>query len=159
MTQRLRPLWLAMVLLTTLPVGRWIGPDVTAGDQGRSVAWYPWVGALIGLVLWLVMLLTSAAPAMVQAILVLVAWAALTGGLHLDGLADCIDGAFAGHGDTTRTLAVMREPTAGPMAIIALAIMAPPPMPCTPLKTMSWVMLWLSPAKTEPTKNTAIPAM
>ncbi len=123
MTQPLRPLWLAMVLLTTLPVGRWIGPEMTARDQGRSVAWYPWVGALIGLVLWLVILLTSTAPVMVQAIGVLVALVALTGGLHLDGLADCIDGAFAGHGDTTRTLAVMREPTAGPMAIIALVLM------------------------------------
>lgn len=123
MTNRLRPLWLAMVLLTTLPVGRWIGPEMTSRDQGRSVAWYPWVGALIGLVLWFVMLLTSTAPAMVQAIIVLVAWVALTGGLHLDGLADCIDGAFAGHGDKTRTLSVMREPTAGPMAIIALVLM------------------------------------
>ena len=123
MTQRLRPLWLAMVLLTTLPVGRWIGPDVTAGDQGRSVAWYPWVGALIGLALWLVMGLTGTAPVLVQALGGLVAWVALTGGLHLDGLADCIDGAFAGHGDTTRTLSVMREPTAGPMAIIALVVL------------------------------------
>ena len=122
MTRHLRPLWLALVLLTTLPVARFIRAPITPGDQGRSVAWYPWVGALIGGLLAIVASITHGAPLAVAAVVVLVAWVGLTGGLHLDGLADCTDGAFAGHGDPARTLAVMREPTAGPMAIIALVL-------------------------------------
>ncbi|WP_348760827.1 adenosylcobinamide-GDP ribazoletransferase [uncultured Salinisphaera sp.] len=122
MTRHLRPLWLALVLLTTLPVARLIGAPITPRDQGRSVAWYPWVGALIGSLLAILASITHGAPPAVAAVVVLIVWVGLTGGLHLDGLADCTDGAFAGHGDPERTLAVMREPTAGPMAIIALVL-------------------------------------
>ena len=33
-------------------------------------------------------------PSILAAILAVAAWAAVTGGLHLDGLADCCDGFF-----------------------------------------------------------------
>ncbi|WP_158583507.1 adenosylcobinamide-GDP ribazoletransferase [Salinisphaera sp. Q1T1-3] len=120
MRGRITPLLLALVLLTTLPVGRALGPDVSARDVGRSVAWYPAVGGIIGLLLALVAALTATAPASVAGALLLIAWIGLTGGLHLDGLADATDGALAGHRNRDRTLAVMAEPTAGPMAVIGL---------------------------------------
>ncbi len=44
------PVRLALSLLTRLPVR--VTTPVDERDQGRSVAWYPAVGLLIGLLLW-----------------------------------------------------------------------------------------------------------
>ena len=79
----------AVGLLTILPV------RVPADDStppGRTMAFYPLVGALIGAGLaglaWLLgrIGLAEAAP-LLPAALVLAVWAALTGALHLDGWA------------------------------------------------------------------------
>jgi adenosylcobinamide-GDP ribazoletransferase len=47
--------------------------------------------------------------------------AAITGGLHLDGLADTADGLFL-WGDAERRLAVMRDPHVGSYGLIAIAL-------------------------------------
>jgi adenosylcobinamide-GDP ribazoletransferase len=76
---------------TILPIpGRGLdGADAV----GRAVAWFPAGGLTLGLLLaggdWLI---TWLFPPFVSALLVLTAWKLLTGGLHLDGLADCLDG-------------------------------------------------------------------
>lgn len=116
------PLVLALSLLTTLPVGRWLPGRIEARDQGRSVAYYPLVGGCIGVLLYVTASVLQSAPATVAAPVLLLVWVALTGALHLDGLADCVDGWFAGHADSKRTLSVMAEPTAGPMAVVALVL-------------------------------------
>lgn len=120
--KRLQPFWLAMALLTTLPVGRLIRPPVTPEQQGRSVACYPLVGLLLGGLLALVGWLPVQAPAPVGAILLLVVWVALTGALHLDGLADCSDAWAAGHADPERILSVMKDPACGPVAVAVLVL-------------------------------------
>jgi adenosylcobinamide-GDP ribazoletransferase len=77
--------------LTILPVGgRGAAP---ATGIGRAAAWFPVVGAGIGLLLvganhWL----SRTFPALLAALLTVTLWKVLTGGLHLDGLADCLDG-------------------------------------------------------------------
>ena len=52
--------------------------------------------------------------------LALLAWT--TGGLHLDGLADTVDGLAAGRGDRTRALEVMRRGDVGPLGACALVL-------------------------------------
>ncbi|MDQ2076736.1 adenosylcobinamide-GDP ribazoletransferase [Marinimicrobium sp. ABcell2] len=117
---------LAFGLLTWLPVRARADNSLTS--QGLAVAYYPLVGVTLGLLLWAGSGLVDAAPASVSAVILLVLWVGLTGALHLDGLADCADGYFAGHrcADDTerrqRTLAVMREPTSGAMAVVALVL-------------------------------------
>lgn len=117
----LRPFWIAMQLLTRLPV-----PDSNSYDAastGRSLLFYPLVGALIGAVLagagWLLAPHVSPLP---LAALLLVFWVMLTGALHLDGLADSADGWLGGLGNRKRTLEIMHDPRSGPAAIVAIVL-------------------------------------
>ncbi|WOD12701.1 adenosylcobinamide-GDP ribazoletransferase [Pseudomonas sp. NyZ704] len=113
-------LMIALQFLTRLPVRLPSLP--TAQDNGRSLLWYPLVGALIGLVLLLVhWLLMSAAP-LLQAAIILSLWVWISGALHLDGLADSADAWVGGHGDRDRTLAIMKDPACGPIGVVALVL-------------------------------------
>lgn len=116
-------LLVALQFLTRLPVPlkRW--PQ--EAEIGRSLLWYPFTGALIGVLLiiaaWVLQGL-GVAP-MVLAVLLLVLWVALTGGLHLDGLADTADAWAGGAGDRERTLALMKDPRCGSMAVVGLVLL------------------------------------
>ncbi len=114
----LRPFWLAIQLLTTLPVPA--TPLVDGCDQGRSVLFYPLVGYLLAIMLALAGWLLSSLPAHLAAALLLVGWIVLTGALHLDGLADTIDALAASHRQPSRALEVMRDPLCGPVAVVGL---------------------------------------
>lgn len=116
------PLMLALSLLTTLPVGRWLPARIRPVDQGRSVVCYPLVGLLIGVLLVLAEAVLRGAAPLLAAALLLAVWVGVTGALHLDGLADCVDAGCAGHGDASRILTVMKDPAAGPVAVATIAI-------------------------------------
>jgi adenosylcobinamide-GDP ribazoletransferase len=112
---------LAAQFLTRLPVNVNITP--TPELMGRSVLYYPAVGLLIGGLLWcLAQLLVNVEP-MIVAALLLTVWVGLTGGLHLDGLADCTDGWIGGQADREKTFLIMKDPNAGPMAVIVLVLL------------------------------------
>lgn len=116
----MRALLAAIGFLTRVPV-----PASTfegASAPSAQLAWYPAVGVLIGGVLACAAWLASSAPPLLAAALLLVAWVAITGGLHLDGLADTADAWVGGLGDRERTLAIMKDPRSGPMGVIALVL-------------------------------------
>lgn len=109
--------WLALAFLTRLPVPERLDPSPSA--IGRSLLYYPVVGAIIGLIL----ALTHAAMAThstVAAAMIVVLWAGLTGALHLDGLADSADAWIGGQGDRERSLAIMKDPRSGPAGVVAV---------------------------------------
>lgn len=116
----MRNLQIAFGLLTTLPVK--LPEDWSAGDSGRAAVWYPLVGLAIGSLTWLAwkgaMLVL---PAPVAAVLALVVWVLLTGGLHLDGLADCCDGLLASTA-VERRLEIMKDPHVGTFGTIGLIL-------------------------------------
>ncbi len=89
---------------------------------GAAMAWYPLVGLLIGVALLLMdrglEWLLPPAPA---AALEVAALALLSGGLHLDGVADTADG-MALQGDRAERLGVMSEGRTGPAGVMALVI-------------------------------------
>jgi adenosylcobinamide-GDP ribazoletransferase len=113
--------WLiALQFLTRVPV-RLAG--MPAPEQvGRSLLWYPLLGLLIGALLLGLHLLLGASPALLQAALLLTVWVAITGGLHLDGLADSADAWAGGFGDRERSLAIMQDPRSGPIAVVVLVL-------------------------------------
>jgi adenosylcobinamide-GDP ribazoletransferase len=88
---------------------------------GRAGPWFPVVGLGLGLLLVAVDLVVSRVfPALLAALLVLTAWKLLTGGLHLDGLADCLDG-LVGR-DRDHRLAIMRDSRIGTFGAVGLIL-------------------------------------
>lgn len=111
---------LALTFLTVLPWPRLklVGPE----ELARSLFWFPWVGALLG-VLYAAAALglgkvwpTSVATAGLVALTVV-----LTRGLHLDGLADTLDGLGGGR-DPAGRLAVMKDSRLGAFGAMGLVL-------------------------------------
>lgn len=114
------PLLIAIQFLTILPVR--FNSELAEQAIGRSLLFYPVVGLLIGLVLSLLGGSLSSQSAMVAASLVLLVWVVITGALHLDGLADSADAWLGGIGDKARTLSIMKDPAAGPIAVVTIVL-------------------------------------
>lgn len=111
---------LAFQFLSRFPVG---GGAIAGADLGRSCAWFPLPGVAMGLlVAGAAHLVGARAPPLLAGVLAAAALAWMSGGLHLDGLADLFDGLGGGHGDRARTLAVMRDPRIGAHGAAALAL-------------------------------------
>ncbi len=83
----MRRFWAALTFYTALPLG-WVGDLPFEG----IAAWLPGVGVLLGGILSLAGILLQVFPNPVRAALLLALWVLLTGGLHLDGVADTADG-------------------------------------------------------------------
>jgi adenosylcobinamide-GDP ribazoletransferase len=111
---------LALQFLTRIPVTF----PFKANDQelGQSVLFYPLIGFIIGLILLLAVNLIPTQDVSLKTSILLCIWVLLTGGLHLDGLADCADAWVGGFGDRDKTLRIMKDPAAGPIAIIILVL-------------------------------------
>lgn len=110
---------LAFSFLTVIPMPTL---DYQPGLLGRAGRWFPLVGLVIGGLLllahWGLALLF---PPLLTAALVTTLWAALTGGLHLDGLADCCDGLLAAT-SRERRLEIMRDPRTGAFAVVGVVL-------------------------------------
>lgn len=119
-SRNMRSFALALQFLTRLPVP-WRF-SVCDADWGRSVLYYPLVGLVLGGLLLAAAVVLQAAPYQIQAAIILTVWVLLTGGLHLDGLADCADAWAGGLGDKQRSLAIMKDPAAGPSAVVLLVL-------------------------------------
>lgn len=116
----MQPFLIALQFLTCIPVRLRGMPE--PHEIGRSLLYYPLVGLLIGGVLWVLAALTADAAPALQAALILTLWVGLTGALHLDGLADSADAWLGGYGDRERTLAIMKDPCSGPIAVTVLVL-------------------------------------
>ena len=114
------PFWIALQFLTTFPVRLSAMP--TPQQNAQALLFYPVVGLLIGGILYGIALLLHAFPLVLLSSVVLVLWIWLTGGLHLDGLADTADAWVGGFGDKARTLEIMKDPSCGPIGVLSLVI-------------------------------------
>jgi adenosylcobinamide-GDP ribazoletransferase len=110
---------LAVRFLTIVPVpGR-----EAEGRQalGRAGWWFPLVGLTLGAgLVALDRVLALAFPPLLSALLVLSLWKVATGGIHLDGLSDCLDG--LGGRDAQHRLAIMRDSRIGAFGAIGLIL-------------------------------------
>ena len=108
----------AWAFLTRLPGGAHPGDD---RELGRSVPWFPIVGAILGAlsgtVYWA---LHGPLGAPLAAVLAVAASAAATGGLHEDGLADTADA--LGGATRERRLEIMKDSRVGVFGAMALVL-------------------------------------
>jgi adenosylcobinamide-GDP ribazoletransferase len=110
----------AFDLLTTLPLPS--SRNWQAGDSGRSAVWFSLVGLCIGALAAGAFALSQLYfSRMLSAALALALWVLLTGGLHLDGLADCFDGMFHAS-NPERRLQIMKDPQVGAFGVIGLIL-------------------------------------
>ena len=87
---------------------------------GRSAAFFPLIGGIIGGLVWsLDLILTPVCPTVIRSILLTAALAVFSRGLHLDGLADSADGFFGGR-DRQHCLDIMKDSRIGTFGVLAL---------------------------------------
>jgi adenosylcobinamide-GDP ribazoletransferase len=112
---------MAFSFLTILPVGR--TGQASEKELARSMALYPFVGLLIGLLLALGYYLFSFfLPKPLVLWLLIALLSILTRALHLDGFADTIDGLASG-GTREKILEVMRDSRIGAFGVIGLILL------------------------------------
>lgn len=115
-----RPLLAAIALLTRIPMPT-LNP-LTPHEWGKSVLFYPVVGLLIGCLLTTIAQLPLSLSEDLRAALILMVWVWITGGLHLDGLADTADAWVGGMGDRKKTLTIMKDIHTGSAAVTTLIV-------------------------------------
>ncbi|MEK4330569.1 adenosylcobinamide-GDP ribazoletransferase [Paenibacillus sp. FSL R7-0312] len=111
----------AFQFLSRFPVK--YSPDFSPELLRRSVVYYPLVGAAIGLsaalgaaaAAWLL-------PAWPAAVITLILWVGLTGGLHLDGWMDSAD-ALLSYRSRERMLEIMKDSRVGAMGVLACVLL------------------------------------
>jgi adenosylcobinamide-GDP ribazoletransferase len=113
----------ARLALTTFTVAPLRAGRVDRPAAAVAMSLAPAVGALVGLVLGgaLLGLAAAGAPPLVAGAVVVALGALLTRGLHLDGLADTVDG-LGSYRSGVAALAIMKKPDVGPFGVAALVI-------------------------------------
>lgn len=134
--------WYAIAFLTRIPAVNLTKAlkNNNAAISQNSLYFYPLVGVVIGVMVFFVYGVCSwqvgqsstlglsnqvgsfDSASVLIAALMLAAWSLITGGLHLDGLADAADAWVGGYGDKQRTLDIMKDPTVGPMGVMLVVL-------------------------------------
>jgi len=139
---------LKFLTIIRLPWPRETSPE----ELGRSIAYFPVVGFVIGLILvGLNLLLSLILPPPVVNVLLVVFLVVISGGLHLDGFIDTCDG-IAGHKTTEERWQVMHDSRVGGFGIIGACCLllvkyvslnsVPPPLLMMTLVLMPVVSRW-----------------
>ncbi|OGP18662.1 MAG: cobalamin 5'-phosphate synthase [Deltaproteobacteria bacterium GWC2_55_46] len=107
---------LALQFLTVFPVKK--GVDATPEELGRSMGWFPAIGAVQGLILVAAyFILSTLLPESIVAGLLLLILVLTNGGLHVDGFADTVDG-LAGGKTAQERLRIMRDSRIGAVGVL-----------------------------------------
>lgn len=114
----MKPLVAALGFLSVVPLpARWQGEAALA----RSLPYFPVVGLVFGVVAaGLASALGSLLPPAPAGVLLVIGLTLLSGGLHVDGLADTADGFFSSR-PRERVLEIMRDSRTGAMGAAAVA--------------------------------------
>ena len=109
----------ALQFLTVVTVKK--NHDVGEGDLAKSMVWFPMVGFLIGVVLVYMdkVFALIVLPQSIANLLLLVIALLITRALHIDGLADTLDGMMGGHDHTSR-LAIMKDSRIGTAGVLGI---------------------------------------
>lgn len=116
----MKPFLLMVQMFTRLPLPQM--PDTTVEDYRRGIIYLPLIGGCIGLLFFAV---AAWAPHLLSveltSLLLFILWVFITGGIHLDGLADTADGFFSNR-EPERVLEIMKDSLIGTFGVIALIL-------------------------------------
>lgn len=101
-----------------------INVEWDTGNLRRSLMWFGLVGAFIGAILAGALTLFNRfdlIPA-VAAIIILLIWIFITGGIHIDGISDMADGFFSMR-DKEKTLEIMKDSHVGAFGVITIVFL------------------------------------
>ena len=110
---------LSLQFLTRIPIN--IPIDFNRENLRRSTFFFPLVGLILGGLSGLIYYLFSFVNPELAALITVISMIVLTGGLHLDGLADTFDG-FMSNTDREKTLEIMKDSRVGAFGVIALIL-------------------------------------
>nr|WP_218036784.1 adenosylcobinamide-GDP ribazoletransferase [Sphingobium sp. EM0848] len=96
--------------------------DVDEADFAAAIRWFPAAGIAVGLIVAGASGFGLRVDPWMGALCGLMAWVAVTGALHLDGLGDIADGVGAAHGDRKRLSAVLADPHIGSFGVVAIVL-------------------------------------
>ncbi|WP_067732397.1 adenosylcobinamide-GDP ribazoletransferase [Novosphingobium naphthalenivorans] len=115
----MKALILAVQFMTRLPL-----PAIAADedDFARAIRWFPIAGIAVGLCVAAAAWAGLRHDPWAGALAALLAWVAVTGALHLDGLGDIADAAGAAHSDPARLSAVLADPHIGSFGVTAIGL-------------------------------------
>jgi adenosylcobinamide-GDP ribazoletransferase len=116
----IKSLVLMIQFLTKFPVP--INLKVDDADFQRGIVWFPLVGFLIGGSMFLIYTMTSLVwPTFVTVVLLVAFQIFITGGLHLDGLADTFDGLYS-YRNKEEMLEIMKDSRVGTNGVLVLIV-------------------------------------
>ena len=114
--------WLAVsfALYSRIPMPRF---EMDEGDMSHSLMFFPAVGAVIGMAVYLfnVLLLKLSVPDTARVFVTLLIPIVITGGFHLDGFMDTED-ALRSYAAREKKLEILKDPHIGAFAVIGLAV-------------------------------------
>lgn len=129
MNKLARRFLLALSFLTVLPLPRFLSQKESekyediGTDLSKASIFFPLIGLLIGIILFVAatLLEKTGLPLYLETGLILILWVALSGGLHLEGLADMVDG-FSGGQNREEILHIMKDGSIGAKGAISLIL-------------------------------------
>ncbi len=113
-------LFTAFVFLTRLPIP--VKGEIKESTLASSTAYFPIVGLALGGGMVLILRLTIFLPLTINIFLSLLFLVIVTGGLHLDGFMDTLDGLGCG-GNRERILEVMKDSRVGAFGAVGVSLL------------------------------------
>ncbi|MEK7306153.1 MAG: adenosylcobinamide-GDP ribazoletransferase [Nitrospirota bacterium] len=142
-----KPLLIALGFLTIFPCP--IKMELRPIEMGRSMSCFTLAGAFIGgILVGIDVVLSTVLPRSVVDFILIVTLAIITGGLHLDGLADTFDGLYGGR-TREETLAIMKDSRVGAIGVVSLIFVI----------ILKYITLLSIPAGLKPTALVVMPAL
>lgn len=106
---------------TRIPIGNLVKYDET--KLKKSVYLYSLMGAVIGGIMYALYLLFNRVNIeLFTGLLITISYVIITGGIHLDGYSDSIDGLYSGR-DKERMLEIMKDSRVGAFGVIGLVLL------------------------------------
>lgn len=116
----MRTFLLMLIFLTRIPIK---SPyKYQEKDLRRGIVFMPLIGLIIGVLLWGLSFLSGSFDTIIISLLVWAVYIWITGALHLDGLADTVDGVFSSS-DQGKMLEIMKDSRIGTFGVISIFLL------------------------------------